>query len=327
MPITEFTDFLSQEGWTDFSVTPMDADAGFRQYYDLTRLNGDRCLLMDMRKAESSLEAFVTIAEYLIGKGIHAPKIYKYDLEKKIALIEYFGDQSFGDIAGKKKLKKQAYKIATDVLYQQRVKMLSNDLKLNEYKDSRVWHNLIQFVEYYVPMASPHQASEALRAEFLDIISHIEQSLPEPMLGFCHADYHLENLMWCPDRLEKYGLIDFQDAFWGPLCYDLLNLLEDARQTVPADIKTEMKDIYCQGMSVDERKAFDNWYSFLACQFHCRVIGLFIKLKQERAKDEYLVHIPRLQNYIKDHLKNPVMVPLKEFIEAHRVDLDKDIIF
>jgi len=131
--------------------------------------------------------------------------------------------------------------------------------------------------------------------------------------------------MWRPDTPQKYGLIDFQDAFWGPLPYDLLNLLEDARQTVPDDIKAAMKDLYCTDMNAEERKTFDEWYVLLSCHFHCRVLGLFVKLKQERGMDEYLCHIPRLQGYIKEHLKNPIMQPLKEFIERYAVSLDVEV--
>ena len=128
--------------------------------------------------------------------------------------------------------------------------------------------------------------------------------------------------MWRPESEEGYGLIDFQDAFWGPLPYDLLNLLEDARQSVALEMKTEMKNRYCAGMGTLERSIFEDWYTVLSAHFHCRVIGLFVKLYQERGMDQYLEHIPRLQAYITDNLDNPVLAPLKEFIESHNIRLD-----
>ena len=110
--------------------------------------------------------------------------------------------------------------------------------------------------------------------------------------------------------------------FGGAQPYDLLNLLEDARQTVPDDIKREMKSLYCDGMSAEEKEGFDAWYCILSMHFHCRVIGLFIKLHKERDKSEFLQHINRLQGYIKSDLQNPIMQPLVDWIEEKGISLD-----
>jgi aminoglycoside/choline kinase family phosphotransferase len=128
--------------------------------------------------------------------------------------------------------------------------------------------------------------------------------------------------MWCPEHEQGYGIIDFQDAFWGPQPYDLLNLLEDARQTVPDGIKAAMRTQYCAGMKADEVEAFDAWYSYMSAHFHCRVIGLFIKFSREHGGTEFLAHIPRLQNYIKTNLENPILAPLKEFMTRHKISFD-----
>jgi aminoglycoside/choline kinase family phosphotransferase len=131
--------------------------------------------------------------------------------------------------------------------------------------------------------------------------------------------------MWCPDDKVGYGLIDFQDAFWGFEGYDLLNLLEDARVSVPLDIKEAVKNQYCAEMSATERKIFDDWYILLSTHFHFRVIGLFVKFSREKGTSEFLTHIPRLQNYIKENLKNPLLSPLKEWIEQNNVSFNIDI--
>jgi len=75
-------------------------------------------------------------------------------------------------------------------------------------------------------------------------------------------------------------------------------------------------------MSVGEREAFDLWYVYLSAHFHCRVIGLFIKFAKENGGVEFLAHIPRLQNYIKQNLQRPVLEPLKEFVEKNDISFD-----
>ncbi len=41
----------------------------------------------------------------------------------------------------------------------------------------------------------------------------------------CHRDYHIRNLMLKDGQIY---VIDFQDARWGPVCYDLVSLLKDS---------------------------------------------------------------------------------------------------
>jgi aminoglycoside/choline kinase family phosphotransferase len=197
-----------------------------------------------------------------------------------------------------------------------------NILHLNGYEQTLIRKRLSQFVDYYMPLATGQLTTQANQNEFQAILKEIEETLPPCPVSICHADYHLENLMWCPDKPGGYGLIDFQDAFWGPQPYDLLNLLEDARQTVPDDIKAAMRAQYCTGMSAQEVEAFDAWYVYMSMHFHCRVIGLFIKFARENGGVEFLAHIPRLQGYIKANLENPLLAPLKDFMDRHKISFD-----
>ena len=42
---------------------------------------------------------------------------------------------------------------------------------------------------------------------------------------FVHRDYHSRNLLVTP--ADNPGILDFQDAVWGPVTYDLVSLLKD----------------------------------------------------------------------------------------------------
>lgn len=327
MAATDYSRFLAEAGWEDATVAQMGADMGLRRYCDLQKPDGARALLMDMSNAgyEESLGTFVSIANYLNENNIKAPDILHSDFDEGLSVIEHFGSTSFGDALHGGEDKNRIYDIATDVLYKMRQNLTQNGLDLGGYKQARVWERLEQFVDFYMPVAAAVEPTEDAHKDLWTAMAEIEGHLPEPLSGFCHADYHLENLMWCPDRADGYGLIDFQDAFWGPLVYDLLNLLEDARVTVPEDIKKSAKEKYCQGMSDAERASFDAWYTYLSMHFHCRVIGLFVKFSKENNSTDFLVNIPRLQNYIKGHLKNPVMASMKNFMEKYQVSLDVDL--
>jgi len=321
----EITSFIQNTDWRDANIMPLGADMGLRRYARLTRDNGDTALFMDMSRAgilEIGLGAFVTMAQHLSNNGVNAPQIYAHDLKSGLAIIEDFGGSSFGDARKDGVSDAEIYQKATDVLIQIRESASANSLEIDGYKDTLIYKRLHQFVDYYVPNVIGECDTTALQGEFKAALEQIEQALPPCPMAICHADYHLENIMWCESKRGGYGLIDFQDAFWGPMPYDLLNLLEDARQTVPAEIKAAMKDHYCEGVNASEREAFDDWYAYMSMHFHCRVIGLFIKFARENGGTEFLAHIPRLQGYINENLKNPVLAPLKDFMDKHRISFE-----
>lgn len=325
--IIDFSSFLNEAGWGDADVTPMGADMGFRRYFKLCR-GDEAALLMDMSRAgilETGLAAYVRVAEYLDAGGVRVPAIYHHDLQTGLAVVEDLGNQSAGDAVKAGTDKAKLYEQATDILIKMRGISSENVLNLTGYKDTLIWKRLGQFVDYYMPVAAGRKTTQQDHEEFRAMWDEVENGLPECPHGVCHADFHLENVIWRPNSKEGYGLIDFQDAFWGPLPYDLLNLLEDARQTVPDDIKSAMFARYCEGMDEDEKAAFRAWYDVLSAQFHCRVIGLFIKFSQENERQEFMAHIPRLQNYIKKHLENPLLAPLKVWVERHNIDFDSPV--
>lgn len=316
--------FLEDTEWADAQISPMGADMGLRRYARLEK-DGKRALFMDMSRSgilETGLKEYVEVAEYLNGLGVNVPEIYKYDLESGLSIIEEAGTVSFGQMKNNGHDVQEIYQKATAVLAQIQKGATENSIPLVGYKKTLIRERLRQFVDYYVPAVTDIMPTSQMVEEFETVLNDIALSLPSCPMGFCHADYHLENLMWCPDKERGYCLIDFQDAFWGFKGYDLLNLLEDARQTVPAEIKQEMRDLYCADMSIEQREIFDKWYALMSIHFHCRVIGLFIKFSRENGGVEFLAHIPRLQGYITENLKNLILKPLQEWLKAYEINFD-----
>lgn len=325
--MSEFSKFLNNTEWAHAQQIPMGADMGLRRYLRLEK-GGKRALFMDMSRAgilETGLREYVQVAEYLSALKVNVPEIYAYDLPSGYAVIEETGTSSFGYQKNQGHDPFEIYQRATDVLIQIKNGARDNRIPLVGYKKTLIRERLRQFVDYYVPAVTNITPTPILVEEFEGVLNDIALSLPPCPMGFCHADYHLENLMWCPEKAGGYGLIDFQDAFWGFKGYDLLNLLEDARQSVPAEIKAAMKARYMEGMSAEEKQIFEDWYALMSMHFHCRVIGLFIKFARENGGVQFLYHIPRLQGYITENLKNPILLPLKEWLESHNVLFTTDI--
>ncbi len=301
-------------------------DVSPRQYLRGER-EGQKFILMLYPDASlenrAEIKSFVSIGNDLSANGIKTPQIYEFNEEKCYAILEDLGSISFGDCLRAGTVEnKQLYTLATDVLIHMRDVKSSKELP--DYKNSRIYENRRQLIDYYMPLKCNDASNEDMVGEFLSIWQEIEDSLPICPHGFTHGDYHLENLMYQEKEhgLNQCAVIDFQDALTAPLPYDLVNLIEDARIDVPKDIHDAMIERYCDGMSKEEKDIFLIWFRVLAAQFHGRVIGLFIKLAAEQGRDSYLIHIPRLQRYMQRSLNYPMLKPLKEWFDKVGLDFE-----
>ncbi|MGH1455588.1 MAG: aminoglycoside phosphotransferase family protein [Alphaproteobacteria bacterium] len=305
------------------NITPLPRDASPREYFRGIK-SDQKFVLMLYPEVNSESRAelldFIRIGKWINDNGIKSPQCIELYEKNGFALFEDLGETSFGEALRKNiETPQNLYQSATDVLCVLRDAQPPN---LPQYNQSRIHKNRRQLIDYYVTFIRGAQPSEETTQGFLSVWDTIESSLPPCPQGFVHGDYHLENLIYQPTEqgIKKCALIDFQDALNGPLPYDLMNLLEDARVDVPADIKANMIERYCAQMSETERKNFKLWYRVLAAQFHGRVLGLFIKLAAEQERDKYLIHIPRLQSYMIESLKSPILAPLKSWFEKEGVD-------
>ncbi len=306
-------------GLDDLTALPRDVSP--RQYFRCQKDERSLILMLypeadDANREE--LQNFIRIGAWLDQNGVGAPALDVVDDQSCYALLEDLGSVSFGRALRENILTQEGvYKLGTGILKRlSSVKPLSG---LPEYQDGAVHEKRRQLIDYYVAYAHKLDVDDYLVTSFLSVWSEIEATLPPCPKAFVHGDFHLENIML---REGEGALIDYQDAMLGPMPYDLLNLLEDARADVPLEIQSSMIDWYCEDMSASEKVVFLKWYRVLAAQFHGRVLGLFIKLAAEQNRDSYLVHIPRLQNYMKRSLNDPILAPLKQWFEKEGVDFE-----
>lgn len=306
-------------------ITPLARDVSPREYYRVARDNYEYVLMVyhDVNAATvREINSFLCIGEWLDALNVKVPNVYCHSQECGYILLEDLGSVSFGAALREDKYDALSlYMLGCDVL-----KIAANAVSMPKdlplYENSRIHANRRQLIDYYFPLERGKMSSEDIVAEFLLIWDEIAASLPQCPRGFVHGDFHLENLMLC-DReqgVKRCGVIDFQDALNGFLPYDLVNLLEDARVDVPEIIKREVLQHYTSEMSAEEKAVFLSWYRVLGTQFHGRVLGLFIKLSAEQNRDKYLVHINRLQNYMIEGLKDPILHPLKRWFDKQGVD-------
>ncbi len=302
---------LVPKGWT--VLAPVGQDASTRRYSRVEK-GGRTAILMDCSHGETpghNLNDFIRISKWLNEAGLKAPEIY--ESEKDYLIIEDFGDVSF-----KKALTKnnagELYGLAADVLTH--LEKQKDIPQLPAYIDSNVHKGHRRVIDWYAPLVRHEKNPDNLLKDYLTAWAEIEKKLPTCPQGFVHVDFHVENLMLLPNEkgLKRCGILDFQGAMCGPLPYDLGNLLEDVR----ADVTPAIKDKTLK--SRDDN--FRAWTRILATQFHCRVVGQFIKMAAKDHKTGYLQYIPRTQAYISAALQDPLLQPLKNFFGENGISFD-----
>jgi len=318
--------FLNQHGLSGAKLTPVGEDGAMRRYYRLNDHGTTRILMESLPDGQEHEKAtaghkisdFIRLSSWLRGQGLHAPEIYNADEKAGYVLLEDFGDLSFRQAFLNGHDAKDLYGTATDVLTCLRD---ARDVpQLPDYYQSAVHKGRRRVVDWYIPSIRRTKNPNGLAEDFLAVWDSIEKKLPPCPRGFLHIDYHFENLMLVSGAagLQRCGLLDFQGAMNGPIPYDLANLLEDARVRVPADIRAAMLDRFCVGMK--DADTFRAWYRVIATQFHCRVMGQFIRLAIVNGKPRYMQFLPIVGEYLLQGLEDPLLKPLKDWFVAQKID-------
>jgi aminoglycoside/choline kinase family phosphotransferase len=309
-------DFLAACGWTGAEIMPLAGDASFRRYFRV--VNGDRtAVLMDAPPPHEDPRPFVAVAEWLSSVGLSAPQILARDLGRGLLLLGDFGDWRLREfLDGDPAREHDLYELATDVLVHLHQHPPMPGLKphgLDQWLEE-----LKLFTEWYCPAVGIDVDVEAYRAAWTKVLEPIARDGLSPVTVL--RDYHAENVMLVEGRegVERFGLLDFQDALAGHPAYDLASVLEDARRDVSPAIERAMIDRY--RASSAEPAAFEAAYWALAAQRNTRILGVFVRLWKRDGKPGYRKFQPRMWGLLERDLAHPSLAPVKAWFDAQVPD-------
>lgn len=299
-------------GLSDYTLHSMVGDASFRRYFRVMTPRGTY-VAMDAPPPQERCAPFVAIAHALRAQGLQAPEIYQTDIERGYLLLSDFGDATY-----LKSLKPsnvdELYQRALDALAQlqacaqvngHEVPPFTRDFMRQEWCWHKEW-----FLGRWLNIDAKSFEPE-LDACF-DIL--VESAASQPQV-FMHRDFHSGNLMVLPDSV---GILDFQDAFVGPITYDLASLLRDCYIDWPdAQVKQwalGYRDRVQQIKSVDDA-TFMRWFDLMGMERHLKALFTFARKHVRDQQSQYLQHVPRTLNYLISVSKQyPELAPLHEFL-------------
>jgi aminoglycoside/choline kinase family phosphotransferase len=311
--------FLAASGWADAERLPLLGDASFRRYCRLAR-GGATTMLMDAPPPQEDVRPYIAVARHLRALEFSAPAILAAEESAGLLLIEDFGDGTFTRLLARGDDEAALYRLAVDVLIALHRRFeAAHAAWLPPYDDTRLLNEAALLVDWYLPAITGQPTPPGLREEYLALwraLFPVARAVPSSLVL---RDYHVDNLMRIAGRdgLAACGLLDFQDAVLGPVTYDLISLLEDSRRDIAPDLVAAMRARYLDAFPALDRAAFDASFAVLGAQRHCKVIGIFTRLCRRDGKPRYLAHIPRLWRLLDGNSRNPVLAPVKAWLDRH----------
>ena len=313
----EIDRFLAGAGWRGAEVGPLAADASFRRYLRVRR-GAETAVLMDAPPDREPVAPYAAIAGHLRGLGFSAPRIAAADGPAGLLLMEDLGDDTFTRLLGRGEDEAALYELAVDTLValHRLAPAAAVPRGLDPYSDDLLLAEAEYMLDWYLPAigATLRRAQRTAYGECWRAAFARARAVPETLVL---RDFHVDNLMRLDGRdgIAACGLIDFQDAVAGPVSYDFVSLVEDARRDVPPPLGRRLRDRYCAAFPGLDAGAFDRSCAILGAQRHCKVIGIFTRLSRRDGKDSYLAHIARVWRLLEKAVAHPALGPIRGWLD------------
>ncbi|NWL18862.1 aminoglycoside phosphotransferase family protein [Pseudomonas umsongensis] len=291
---------FAQHGWgavPPATLTAASSDASFRRYFRWEGA-GKSLIVMDAPPPQENCKPFVDIAFLLAKSGINVPKIYAEDLERGFLLLNDLGNQTYLDVIDSENADDLFNDALQALLAFQQLPMVA---PLPSYDVALLRRELQLFPEWYVKHALGVEfdaAQQVLWQQVSDLL--IDSALAQPKV-LVHRDYMPRNLMLSE---PNPGVLDFQDAVYGPVTYDVTCLFKDAFLSWPEERVRGWLESYWQqaaALDIPVQPDFEDFLrasDLMGVQRHLKVIGIFARICHRDGKPRYLGDVPRFFAYI-----------------------------
>ncbi len=302
------------------TLRPASADASFRRYFRIDTPEQGSLIVMDAPPPQEDTRPFIRTAELFASTGISVPQIITQNVEQGFLLLSDLGSTTYLNqlTSGNNDSAHKLYLDAIDALIL--LQTQSKPRILPEYNRTLLSNELQLFPDWYVgkylkTTLSDEQTSSLHQVYALLLANNLTQAQV-----YVHRDYHSRNLMVLPNG--NPGVLDFQDAVYGPITYDLVSLLRDAYIQWDEEMVLDWAIRYWErakraGLPVAaDIDAFYRDFEFMGLQRHLKILGIFARLYYRDGKDAYLKDMPLVMHYVMQTARRyTVLRPLVKLLE------------
>jgi N-acetylmuramate 1-kinase len=299
-----------------FTLTIASADASFRRYFRV-HLDNKTLIAMDAPPPQEDCAPFVKVAKLMLNAGLNVPEVIAQDLANGFLLLSDLGDDTYLSQLNAANAQ-TLYGAATDALI--KLQLASKPNVLPPYDEALLTREMNLFPDWYIEkhlgIALEANQDAALRASF----ALLNKNILAQTQVYVHRDYHSRNLMICKDNP---GILDFQDAVFGAITYDLVSLLKDAyiqwdeEQIIDWLVRYWEKARKAGLLVPQDFSEFYRDFEWMGAQRHIKVLGIFARLNYRDGKAAYLKDMPLVLHYLRKVCERYVELrPLLRLLDA-----------
>lgn len=313
-------------GLVPSSLRIASADASFRRYLRVDTQAGASLIVMDAPPDKENCEPFVKVAKLMQLAGLKAPEVLAWQEAQGFMLLTDLGDQTMMSAIDVKNPQ------ANHALYMQAVDALiawqlsSKAGVLPPYDEALLNRELSLFPDWYLAQHRQIDVQGKIRNTLDSTFKMlVTRNLASPSV-FVHRDFMPRNLMMPTGSDAALGVLDFQDAVYGPVTYDVASLMRDAFLTWEEDFVLDVTIRYWEKARKAGLLDFEDWHQdfgvfyraveWMGLQRHLKVAGIFARLTLRDGKEKYLADAPRFIDYIRSTAARYIELrPLLRLIE------------
>ena len=313
-------------GLVPSSLRVASADASFRRYLRVDTQAGASLIVMDAPPDKENCEPFVKVAKLMQSAGLKAPEVLAWQEAQGFMLLTDLGDQTMMSAIDVKnpKVNHALYMQAVDALIAWQLSSKAGVLP--PYDEALLNRELSLFPDWYLAQHRQIDVQGKIRntldSTFKMLVAH---NLASPSV-FVHRDFMPRNLMMPTGSDAALGVLDFQDAVYGPVTYDVASLMRDAFLTWEEDFVLDVTIRYWEKARKAGLLDFEDWHQdfgvfyraveWMGLQRHLKVAGIFARLTLRDGKEKYLADAPRFIAYIRSTAARYIELrPLLRLIE------------
>ena len=314
-------------GFTDGRIVPASTDASFRRYFRVTR-GGDTYIAMDAPPAKESLGPYLHVAGMLAGMDLHVPAVLARNLQQGFLLLTDLGTRQYLEDLARDRDVDQLFTDALGALVHMQAGGREIGRMLPNYDRALLVKEMQLMPEWFLHRHLRLDLDAGQRAMLERLYAVLLQSAQAQPASFVHRVYHSRNLMVCEEN--NPGILDFQDAVYGPLTYDLVSLLKDCYIDWPS-ARVRGWILQYRGLlrraDIDpdvSHSQFMRWFDLMGLQRHIKVLGIFSRLFYRDHKPQYLKDLPRVLHYARDAAAEYAdTAEFAEFLAAHETQFEQ----
>jgi len=303
------SELATTHGLMPESLRIASADASFRRYLRVNTISGASLIVMDAPPDKENCEPFVKVAKLMHAAGLKAPEVLAWDAPQGFMLLTDLGDRTMMSAidANNPQANHALYMQAIDALIDWQLS--SKPGVLPPYDEALLQRELSLFPDWYLTKHRQLEVQGKMRSTldstFKMLVAH---NLASPSV-FVHRDFMPRNLMMPTGAKAALGVLDFQDAVYGPVTYDVASLMRDAFLTWEEDFVLDVTIRYWEKARKVGLLNYEDWHQdfgafyraveWMGLQRHLKVAGIFARLTLRDGKEKYLADAPRFIAYIR----------------------------